>query len=68
MTLGVDRRLSGRNPTGRSYVRCVYCYCVRPRASSETLRTSGKLMRILQRQADGAWKIHRTISTVDPSS
>ena len=39
---------------------------LRPRASGETVGTSGKLMRILQRQPDGSWKIHRTISTVDP--
>ena len=43
-----------------------YHYSVRPRAGGETVRTSGKLMRILQRQPDGSWKMHRTISTVDP--
>jgi uncharacterized protein (TIGR02246 family) len=43
-----------------------YHYSVRSRAGGETVRTSGKLMRILQRQPDGAWKMHRTISTVDP--
>jgi uncharacterized protein (TIGR02246 family) len=43
-----------------------YRYGMRPRVGGETVRTSGKLMRILQRQPDGSWKIHRTISTVDP--
>ncbi len=36
------------------------------RAGGDTVRTSGKLMRILQRQPDGTWKIHRAIATVDP--
>lgn len=39
---------------------------VSPRGSGEAIRSSGKLMRILQRQPDGAWKMSRTISTVDP--
>lgn len=43
-----------------------YHYSVRPRAGGETVRTNGKLMRILQRQPDGSWKMHRTISTADP--
>lgn len=43
-----------------------YHYSVRPRAGGEMVRTSGKLMRILRRQPDGSWKMHRTISTVDP--
>jgi uncharacterized protein (TIGR02246 family) len=43
-----------------------YRYSLRPRTGGEAVPTSGKLMRILQRQADGSWKIHRTISTVDP--
>jgi ketosteroid isomerase-like protein len=43
-----------------------YHYGVRARAGGETVRTSGKLMRILQRQPDGSWKMHRTIATVDP--
>jgi uncharacterized protein (TIGR02246 family) len=42
-----------------------YHYSVRPRAGGETVRTSGKLMRILQRQPDGAWKMYRSIATVD---
>jgi uncharacterized protein (TIGR02246 family) len=38
---------------------------VRPRAGGEEIRTGGKLMRILQRQPNGSWKMHRTIYTVD---
>jgi hypothetical protein len=29
---------------------------------------AGKLMRILQRQSDGTWKMHRAISTSDHPS
>jgi uncharacterized protein (TIGR02246 family) len=43
-----------------------YNYTVRPRAGGEPVGTSGKLMRILQRQPDGSWKMYRTMSTVDP--
>ena len=42
-----------------------YRYGVRPRAGGEVVHTGGKLMRILQRQPDGSWKMHRGISTVD---
>ena len=45
-----------------------YHYGMRPRTGGDTVRTSGKLMRILQRQPDGTWKIHRGISSVDPPS
>jgi uncharacterized protein (TIGR02246 family) len=45
-----------------------YQYSVRPRAGGETIRTGGKLMRILQRQPDGSWKMHRGIATVDAPS
>ena len=38
----------------------------RPRAGGSDLTYSGKLMRILQRQRDGTWKMHRTIMTSDP--
>jgi uncharacterized protein (TIGR02246 family) len=38
---------------------------LRPRAGGESVRASGKLMRILQRQSDGSWKMHRTISAAD---
>jgi uncharacterized protein (TIGR02246 family) len=42
-----------------------YRYSLRPRAGGETVSTGGKLMRILQRQPDGAWKMYRGITTVD---
>ena len=41
---------------------------LRPRAGGDAFRTSGKLLRVLQRQPGGSWKIHRTISTVDPAT
>ena len=43
-----------------------YSYGLRPRPGGVTVRTSGKLLRILQRQPDGSWKMHRSIFTVDP--
>jgi len=43
-----------------------YHHTVRTRAGGEMVRTGGKLMRILQRQPDGSWKMHRTMYTVDP--
>jgi uncharacterized protein (TIGR02246 family) len=43
-----------------------YHYTMRPRGGGEAVRTSGKLMRILQRQPDRSWKMFRGISTVDP--
>jgi uncharacterized protein (TIGR02246 family) len=43
-----------------------YHYSVRPGAGGEPLRTAGKLMRVLQRQPDGSWKMYRSIVTVDP--
>ena len=45
-----------------------YHYNVHPRTGGEPVRTAGKLMRILQRQSDGSWKIYRGISTIDPST
>jgi ketosteroid isomerase-like protein len=38
---------------------------VRPRAGGDVMPYSGKLMRILQRQPDGSWKMHRTMVTTD---
>jgi uncharacterized protein (TIGR02246 family) len=38
---------------------------LRPRVGGEQIRTGGKLMRILQRQPDGSWKMYRTMYTVD---
>jgi uncharacterized protein (TIGR02246 family) len=43
-----------------------YHYLVRPRAGGASVRTAGKLMRILKRQSDGSWKMYRGMSTVDP--
>ena len=43
-----------------------YHYAVRPRAGGDTVRTGGKLMRILQRQPDGSWKMYRGIAIADP--
>lgn len=37
----------------------------RVRASGKTLESSGKLLRIYQRQPDGGWLMHRTMSTLD---
>jgi ketosteroid isomerase-like protein len=34
--------------------------------SGQTVQYAGKLMRILQRQPDGSWKMHRTMVTADP--
>ena len=42
-----------------------YRYGVRPHSGGETMHTNGKIMRILQRQPDASWKIHRTMTTVD---
>jgi uncharacterized protein (TIGR02246 family) len=49
-----------------AYLWGTYHYAVRPRGGGETIRTSGKLMRILQRQPDGSWRMYRGIATVDP--
>ena len=45
-----------------------YRGAVRPRAGGDEMPYSGKLMRILQRQPDGSWKMHRTMVTTDPQS
>ena len=42
-----------------------YHYTVRPRDGGEAVQTSGKLMRILQRQPDGSWKMYRGMATAD---
>ena len=39
---------------------------VRPRTGGEAMSYSGKLLRILRRQPDGTWKMHRTMMTSDP--
>ena len=43
-----------------------YHYSLRPPTGGDPVRTAGKLMRILQRQPDGSWKMYRGIVTVDP--
>ena len=43
-----------------------YRGAARPRAGGSDVTYSGKLMRILQRQPDGTWKMHRTMMTSDP--
>ena len=45
-----------------------YRGAVRPRAGGSDMTYSGKLMRILQRQPDGSWKMHRTMLTSDPQT
>ena len=45
-----------------------YRVTARPRAGGNDLTYSGKLMRILQRQPDGTWKMHRTMVTSDPQT
>ena len=40
----------------------------RARGSGEVFSGGGKLMRILQRQPDGSWKMHRTMTVGDPAS
>jgi uncharacterized protein (TIGR02246 family) len=42
-----------------------YRATMRPRGGGETVAYAGKLLRILQRQSDGTWKMHRGISTND---
>ena len=37
----------------------------RPLAGGENVNYVGKFMRILQRQPDGSWKMHRTMATTD---
>jgi ketosteroid isomerase-like protein len=39
---------------------------VRPRGGGDATPYHGKLLRILQRQPDGSWKMHRTMMTNDP--
>lgn len=40
----------------------------RPRAGGNSVSYGGKIMRILQRQPDGSWKMYRTMTTVDGSA
>ena len=43
-----------------------YRGAARPLAGGSDVTYSGKLLRILQRQPDGSWKMHRTMTTSDP--
>jgi ketosteroid isomerase-like protein len=43
-----------------------YRGAARQRAGGSDVTYSGKLLRILQRQQDGSWKMHRTMTTSDP--
>ena len=38
---------------------------VKPKGGGETSKSSGKLFRVLKREADGSWKVARTMSTYD---
>src|SRR5688572_16049286 len=42
-----------------------YHYSVRPPSGGKPARVGGKLMRILQRQPDGSWRIHRGMMTTN---
>jgi len=42
-----------------------YCGKYKLKDNGKEITGSGKLMRILRLQADGSWKVHRTIWTVD---
>ena len=44
-----------------------YRFSTRPRAGGDSVTNGGKLLRILQRQSDGSWKMYRTIATIDPA-
>jgi uncharacterized protein (TIGR02246 family) len=41
---------------------------MRPRGGGAAISYGGKLLRILRRQTDGSWKMHRTMMTADPSA
>jgi len=49
-------------PTGRRAIASSKSGAERPAADAKPL----KLMRILQRQADGSWKMHRTMTVGEP--
>jgi uncharacterized protein (TIGR02246 family) len=51
-----------------AYAWGTYRGSMRPRSGGETTSYGGRLMRILQRQPDGTWKMHRAIWTNDPPS
>jgi ketosteroid isomerase-like protein len=43
-----------------------YRWRARPRAGGDTMTIHGKIMRILRREPDGSWKMHRTINNTEP--
>ncbi|HEY7636247.1 MAG TPA: SgcJ/EcaC family oxidoreductase [Gemmatimonadales bacterium] len=43
-----------------------YQAVARERASADLTTTTGKVMRLLRRDAEGRWKVARTMFTVDP--
>jgi ketosteroid isomerase-like protein len=43
-----------------------YHWSARPRAGGDTMTIRGKIMRILRREPDGSWKMHRTINNTEP--
>lgn len=49
-----------------AYAWGTYRTTMRPRGGGDTASYAGKLLRILQRQSDGAWKMHRAIWTNEP--
>jgi ketosteroid isomerase-like protein len=42
-----------------------YLGSARSLTGGENVNYAGKFMRILQRQPDGSWKMHRTMATTD---
>jgi ketosteroid isomerase-like protein len=38
----------------------------RPRGGGDSIRYGGKILRILQRQSDGSWRMYRTMTTTNP--
>jgi ketosteroid isomerase-like protein len=40
---------------------------IEAREGGEAVSCRGKLLRILQRQSDGTWKMHRTMINNDPA-
>ncbi len=44
-----------------AFARGTYKATLTPKAGGEAVLVDGKYMTILQRQADGSWKIHRDI-------
>lgn len=55
---------------GWAFARGIFTATLTPKEGGESLSVDGKFMTILQRQADGSWKIHRDIfnSNVPPVS